>query len=289
MKILEALDINFKLTIAVIFIIVGALITTKLIRWLMDKSFSSASEIMQVDATRYKFIKNAVSFIIWIVVIGVIVSLIPQLKSLAVTLFAGAGILVAIIGFAAQAAFSNIISGVFIVMFKPFRVGDMIKVGSQSYGIVEDITLRHTVIKNFENKRIIIPNSIIGSETIVNDSISDQRICRWIQLGISYDSDLDLAIKIIQDACDANPRTIDDRTPEEIENGEPRTEVRVMNFGDSSIDLRAYAWMDDPLNAVKMASEILQEIKKQFDLQDIEIPFPHRTIVYKKDIPRKND
>ncbi|MDF1673679.1 MAG: mechanosensitive ion channel family protein, partial [Vicingaceae bacterium] len=254
-------------------------------RWLIDKSFVTASEKLNLDKTRYRFFKNAVSLIIWLIAIGGILSLTPKLKALAYTLFAGAGILVAVIGFAAQAAFSNIISGIFIVIFKPFRVGDMIKVGTLDYGIVEDITLRHTIINNFENKRIIVPNAVIGSETIVNDSIQDTKVCKFIEVGISYDSDVDLAIKIIQEEAKKHSKCIDVRTPNQKQNGENQVNVRLMNFGDFSVNLRAYVWSDDPEAVYQMQSDINRAIKKRFDSEGIEIPFPYRTIVYKNDLP----
>jgi small-conductance mechanosensitive channel len=210
---------------------------------------------------------------------------VPKLKALAITLFAGAGILVAIIGFAAQQAFSNIIGGIFIVIFKPFRVGDMIKVGSLPYGLVEDITLRHTVINNFENKRIIIPNSIISSENIINDSIEDSKIRRWIEVGISYDSDIDLAMRIIQEEALKHPDCIDVRTQEEKDAGIPQVLVRLISFGDFSINLRAYVWTSNPIQAPHMHYEINKNIKKRFDVEGVEIPFPYRTLVYKKDLP----
>ncbi|MBK6829965.1 MAG: mechanosensitive ion channel [Flavobacteriales bacterium] len=90
---------------------------------------------------------------------GAIIYSIPSFKHIAVTVFAGAGILVAIVGLAAQDAFSNIISGVFIVAFKP-SAGDQVSVAGHS-GVVEDITLRHTVIRTLENRRAIIPNGKI--------------------------------------------------------------------------------------------------------------------------------
>ena len=199
-------------------------------------------------------------------------------------LFAGAGIMMAILGFAAQQAFSNIISGIFIVIFKPFRVGDLIKVGSLEYGFVEDITLRHTVITNFQNKRIIIPNSIISAETIVNDTIEDTKVCRWIEIGISYDSDIDHATSIIQEEAIKHPRCIDVRTQKEKEKGVPQVIVRQISFGDFSINLRAFVWTKTSIEAYQMHSDLNQSIKKRFDKEGIEIPFPYRTIVYKKDL-----
>ncbi|MGB1103494.1 MAG: mechanosensitive ion channel family protein [Crocinitomicaceae bacterium] len=256
-------------------------------RWLITRSYNVASQKIKVDPTRYRFAKNALSLIIWLIALGSIASFIPELKSLAVTLFAGAGILVAIIGFAAQEAFSNIIGGIFIVIFKPFRVDDLIKVGDRDYGIVEDITLRHTVILNFENKRIVIPNSVISSETIINDSIEDQKVCRFIEVGNSYDSDLRKAIKILQEVSMAHPESIDNRTDEEKKEGVDQVVVRV-NFGDSSVNLKALVWTADPLAVWRMQSEINIVVKERFDGEGIEIPFPHRTLVFKNDLKTKS-
>ncbi len=274
---------DWKNVIVILAIIFSAFIITRINRWLFRKSFITASEKINIDPTRYKFFRNALSFLVWIIAIGAIIYTIPQFKAVAITLFAGAGIMVAIIGFAAQQAFSNIISGIFIVIFKPFRVDDMIKVGNLEYGLVEDITLRHTIIKNFENKRIIIPNSVISAETIINDNISDEEVCRWIEIGISYDSDIDLAIKIIQEEAEKHANNIDVRTKKEKSTEFPRVNVRLMSFGDSSINLRAYVWLKSALDGMQAHSDINYAIKKRFDNEGIEIPFPHRTIVYKNE------
>lgn len=278
---------DWSTLLIVLSIFIGTIIFTRTIRWLMNRSFISSSDKLKVDPTRYRFLKNATSMIIWIIALGAIISLIPELKALAYTLFAGAGILVAIVGFAAQQAFSNIISGIFIVLFRPFRVGDMIKVGTRDYGIVEDITLRHTVLNNFENKRIIIPNSVISSETIINDTISDSKVCRWVEVGISYDSDVDLAMKIIQEEAIKHPLCIDSRSAKDKKNGQDQIIVRLSSFGDFSVNLRAFVWTDHPVNAFQMHSDINRAIHKRFANEGIEIPFPYRTLVYKKDLENK--
>ncbi|MBC8465599.1 mechanosensitive ion channel family protein [bacterium] len=285
MESIKEFFIEWKIPIIIALILVGTFFLMRLFNWIINRSIDSASEKLKVDLTRYKFFKNAFSFIIWLIALGVIVSLIPALKTFAVMLFAGAGIMMAVLGFAAQHAFSNIISGIFIVIFKPFRVGDLIKVGSINYGIVEDITLRHTVIRNFENKRIIIPNAVISAETIVNDTIEDSRICRWIEIGISYDSDVDHAIRIIQKEAMKHPDCIDVRTTAEKEAGAPQVLVRQIAFGDFSINLRAFVWTHSSIQAWQMHSDLNRSIKKRFDAEGIEIPFPYRTIVYKKDLP----
>ena len=281
MNYLEGIIPHFTTLVTIAVILLVAIILSRAVRWFINKTLLSAPEKSRGDATKYKFFKNAATLIIWVVALGAIVLLIPKLKALAITLFAGAGIFIAILGLAAQEAFSNIIAGIFIVIFKPFRVGDMIKVGSSDYGIVDDITLRHTIIINFENKRIIIPNSVISSETITNDSIEDLKVCRWVEVGISYDSDIDLAIKIMQEEALAHPDQIDGRTPAQIRNGDPKVLVRFMSFGESSIDLRAYVWTNNPFKAIQLHSDLNLSIKKRFDKEGIEIPFPYRTIVYK--------
>ncbi len=285
MDFFKNLVIDWQTIITISLILVGAVILTRIVRWFINKSFITTSDKLNVDPTRYKFFRNAISFIIWLIALAAVISLVPKLKTLAITLFAGAGILVAIIGFAAQQAFSNIISGIFIILFKPFRVGDMIRVGSLDYGIVEDITLRHTVIINFENKRIIIPNSVISSETITNDSIDDIKVCRFVDMGISYDSDIDLATRIMQEEALKHSGCIDVRSEEQKKKGVPQVNVRLISFGDSSVNLRALVWTDNPFNANQMNSDLNKAIKKRFDSEGVEIPFPYRTLVYKKDVP----
>lgn len=252
---------------------------------MLNKGINEMSGRMNVDPTRYKFIKNALNFIVAFIAAILIIYTIPQLKALALTLFAGAGIILALITFAAQAAFSNIVNGVFLIVSKPFRVGDMIKVGHLDYGIVEDITLRHTIIRDFKNKSIIIPNGVIGSETVINDSIGDPKICRWVEVGISYDSDLEKAIRLIREVAEAYKECVDIRSKADKDAGVPKVVVRHIGFGDSSINLRAYVWINDPLKAIQTQSDLNIAIKKRFDEEGVEIPFPYRTIVYKKDLP----
>lgn len=285
MEFLNEIEVDWKTVIILLSIVAAAIIISRLIRWLIKKTFESPSDKLKNDPTRYRFFRNAASLIIWIIAIAAIVSLVPRLKHLAITLFAGAGIMVAILGFAAQQAFSNIINGIFIVVFKPFRVGDLIKVGALDYGVVEDITLRHTVIINFQNKRIIVPNSVVSAETIQNDTIEDTLVCRWIEFGISYDSDIEIATRIIQEEAAKHPNCIDARNSPDNKLDDHKVIVRLISFGDFSVNLRAYVWTEEPLRAMQMHSDINKAVKKRFDAEGIEIPFPYRTVVYKNDLP----
>lgn len=274
-----------KTIFLIIAILVGAVLTTRLFRYLILTVFKHGKHYENADITRIKFFRNAVSFIIWLLAFAAIIFLIPKLKALAVTLFAGAGILIALVGLAAQQAFSNIIGGIFIVMFKPFRVGDMISVANHDLGVVEDITLRHTVIQNFQGQRMIVPNATMSNETVTNYTIEDTMFCRWIEVGISYDSDVDLAMHIMAEEAEAHPHCVDKRSAEDLAKGEPRIRVRLVEFADFSVNLRALVWTNDPFVAYNMHSDINRAIKKRFDAEGIEIPFPYRTLVYKNDLP----
>lgn len=270
----------FKYVVVCILIVFGAIITSTILRKSLSLFIKRNSGSLKTDPTKYNFLKNALSFIIYTgAVIGIFYT-IPSLRSLGTTLFASAGIFAAILGFASQAAFSNIISGIFIVIFKPFRVDDIIEV-SGFVGEVEDITLRHTVIRDFENRRIIIPNSNISSENIKNSSITDSRINKRIVFGISYDSDIQLATKIIREEAEKHPNCLEWRSKKDIENGEPKVFIRLINFGDSSVNLRANVWAAGPIQAFEMECALNLSVKKRFDAEGIEIPFPHRTLVYK--------
>ncbi|MGB0525998.1 MAG: mechanosensitive ion channel family protein, partial [Flammeovirgaceae bacterium] len=230
--------------------------------------------------TNYNFLKNATSFIIFLMAILILMYTIPEFRALGTTLFAGAGILAAIIGFASQQAFSNIVGGVFIVMFKPFRVGDMIEVGTL-LGTVENINLRHTMIKDFQNKRIIIPNSTISAETIVNNHIEDERIRRRIELRVALDADIERAMEIIIDEIKKHPNYLDGRTPEEIEEDTPAVIVRVTLVGEYFINLMTYAWAENPGKAFEMHCDVNKSILIRFRQEGVEVPVPYRAIINK--------
>ncbi|MEZ5198844.1 MAG: mechanosensitive ion channel family protein [Bacteroidales bacterium] len=275
-----------------IVLILGTMLAATIITIVLRKSvnvfITKYSKVIKSDPTNFSFLKNAIPFIVFTIAIIFIFIKIPFLKSLGTALFAGAGIIAAIVGFASQKAFANIISGIFILMFKPFRVGDTLELSNTKKGIVEEITLRHTVIRDYENRRIIIPNSQISDDILVNSSIGDESIRKFIEFGISYDSDVDKAINIIQEEAQSHPFFMDNRTREEKQQNVPAVLVRMVGHGDFSINLRAYVWTSNNDQAFALQCDLLYTVKKRFDHEGIEIPFPYRTIVFKKDIEAKS-
>lgn len=275
-------NLDYILLIAITLIV--ALVLSLILRKLMGVIIKKYAKKLKADPTNFYFVRNSVGFIIFVIAIIFIFYKIPYLKSLGTALFAGAGILAVIIGFASQKAFSNIVSGVFILIFKPFKISDVIEFKDGQKGVVEEITLRHTLIKDYENRRIIIPNSVISEETIINSNIQDDKIKKHVVFSISYDSDIDKAINIIRDEGQKHPLTIDNRSKEDIANKEPVVTIRVISLSDFSVDLKAYIWSIGNDNAFTIKCDLLKSVKQRFDAEGVEIPFPYRTIVYKKDI-----
>lgn len=290
MEFIATYELAFKIILILAITIILARIVNGIYKKLVDRSAKEDDEHL----TTYKFIGNSISAIIYVVGFSFAIWNIPFLKPIAQSLVAGAGILAIAVGFASQQSLGNIISGFFIVLSKPYKINDRISFPDGLRGVVEDIGLRHTVIRNFENQRIIIPNSIISNQLLINSNFEESKICRFVDIGISYDSDIDLARKIMTEEIENHPLNIDNRSQQDIEKGDPKVGVKVTMLGDSSVNMRAWAWADSPQHAFLMHCDVLESIKKRFDKEGIVIPFPQRTISYlepeKKEEPsQKNE
>ncbi|WP_430933907.1 mechanosensitive ion channel family protein [Saccharicrinis sp. 156] len=267
-------------------VVLAALIINLILRRVIKLLTTKYAKRVSADATSFSFLKNSVGFIIFSVVIIYIIQYIPGLKNIGTALFAGAGIFAAIVGFAAQKAFGNIISGIFILIFRPFRVGDTVYIGNIYRGIVEEITLRHIVIRDYENRRIIIPNGIISEETIVNSSISDISIKKHIEFRIDFNSDIDKALEILKEEAEKHPLTVDARTAEQIEKGSPKVMVRIVTIEEYAYRLRAWVWAKDNDDAFIISCDLNYSIPKLFRENGISIPYPHQEVIIKKQLDK---
>ena len=278
--------------------LIGIIITAFVLKLIFDVIFllrlKHLNKIETIDEkrqkfTRVEFARKIVSTAIFLIAFISILFLIPGFKTFSISLLAGAGIAAIVIGFAAQKTLANFFSGISIAYFTPFRVGDKLKIG-EDLGDVEDINLRHTVIKTWDNRRIIIPNSTIAEKEVINFSIKDEKLLWTINMGISYDSNIDKAKKIMLEKAKKHPDII---TPE-IKNEKGKKEkkiprVRVTECGDFAVNLRLYFWVAKPGDAWTTGFDLIEQIKKEFDKQGIEIPFPYRTLVYKKDLEKEKE
>jgi small-conductance mechanosensitive channel len=235
----------------------------------------------RMDPTSYVFAKKIITALIYIVGFSFALDQIPELKIVGNSLLAGAGILSLVAGLASQQALSNIISGFLIVLFKPFKINDRITFKGTFTGIVEEINLRQVVIRDFENNRVIVPNSVISNEVVVNADLNETKVCKMIEIGIGYDSDIGKALKIMEEEILKHPLHIDNRTPEDLRNNVPEVISRVIALGNSSVMLKAWAYSENAANGFAMYCDLLRSIKERFDEEKIEIPYNYQNIVIK--------
>jgi len=189
---------------------------------------------------------------------------IPDFDNVFATILTGSGIAALGISLAAQQSLSNIISGVAISASKPFEVGDRIRlVNGNITGNVEDITLRHTVVRTFMNSRIIIPNSAINSDMIENSNIVEERASNFVDVTITYDSDMEKAMEIMAEVVGSHPNYVDTRGPEDM--AAPLVPVFVRGLSIYGPELRAFVWTSSISNNFVTCSEVRHKLKIALD------------------------
>lgn len=273
---------DFK-TVIIIGIIIALTICFALVfKYVSKKKINSLVRTKHIDPTSYVFATKLITAIIFIIGISFALIQIPEMKTLGHSLLAGAGILSLVAGLASQQALSNIMSGFLIVIFKPFKINDRITFNQTYTGTVEEINLRQVVLRDFENNRIVVPNSVISSNVIVNTNLNDTRICKMIELGIGYNSDIAQALKIMEEEVLKHPLHIDNRTEEDKENNVPEVIARVTALGNSSITIKVWAYSDNASNGFIMYCDLLRSIKERFDKENIEIPYNYQNVIIKE-------
>ncbi len=263
-------------SVKIVLIIIATLIVVKVIKKIMNRRLL----LKRMDVTQSNYIKYFLVGLVYFFGIIAILFSIPGLEKITTTLVASSGILAIVIGFASQEALSNVVSGILIAIFQPFKINDVIKL-KNIIGIVEDIDLRDTVIKTFNNQRVIIPNSVMNREVIENSTIYEKEICKFFEIGISYDSDIDKAKDIIREEALKHQLFFDNRTKKEKNDNVDPIKIKVVNLGNSSVDIRAWIWTKDFGQAFALGCDLNESVKKRFDNEGIEIPFPHTTVVMK--------
>lgn len=181
-------------------------------------------------------------------------------------LLGAAGILTVAIGFAAQTSASNLISGIFLIIERPFTVGDDVSIG-EIRGEVMSIDLLSTKIRTFNNLMVRVPNETMVKSSITNHSFFPIRRVDFL-IGVSYSADLKQVEEILRKVATDHPMCM----------MEPEPVFRFVGFGDSSMNLEFQVWTTIK-NIVPMRNDLFREIKSTFDKEGIEIPFPTRTLI----------
>ena len=245
--------------------IVGALAIFIIGRWIVKKISSFIEKLMKkggVDATLSAFILNMINILLMVVVVLAAVTELGVNTTSFIAILGAAGLA---IGLSLQGILGNIGSGVILILFRPFQVGDTISAAGET-GTVESITLFNTVLLTPDNKVILAPNSAIAAGNIVNFSKQEERRVDFV-FGIGYDDDLKLAKATLQEIIDADDRILKD----------PASFIGVGELGDSSVNFTVRVW-------VKAADywgvyfDTNEKVKLTFDEKGISMPYPQMDI-----------
>ncbi|MCD8356668.1 MAG: mechanosensitive ion channel family protein [Clostridia bacterium] len=266
----------FGRLVFIIIAIVVVLIAVKLVNKAFRHTIDTMSAVGNTSVTLISFIRYVVLTGIYFIGGVVIVSSIPGASDSLTAVLASGGIVAVIVGFAAQDTLGNVAGGVMILFFKPFVIGDFVRYTDVT-GTIEEITLRHTVIRTPENKRIIIPNGTINGGVLENANYGDKRICEFFNVGITYESDMEKAIEILRDEVMKQPLHVDVRTPENVAK-EPEVKVEVVELADSAVVIRAWLWAEDQASASALKFALNRSVKNRFDAEGIEFAYPHVTV-----------
>ncbi|MXO67007.1 mechanosensitive ion channel [Altererythrobacter endophyticus] len=241
--------------------------------WVVRRALSTLIEHdpnERIDRMTISFIQHLATFIMWIVLALLFTHVVPSLNKLTTSLLAGVSIVSVVIGLAAQSTLGNLVSGISLVIYKPFRRGDRLQLTTPTgleTGIVENLSLGYTVLRTFDNRRIVLSNGTIANQIMINLSSVDLRVMMTPTISIGYSSDIAKARAIVLELAHAH-----DDVAEVI--GCP-----VVNLGASSVDLSLRAWCADAATAKGAEFDLLEQIKTRFDEAGIEIPYAYQNVV----------
>lgn len=249
---------------------VGALIVLvvglRVAGWLGGLVRSIALKQENIDDTLGNFFGSMVR---WAVTAAVFIAVLQVFGVPATSFVAVLGALTLAIGLSLQGALGNIASGVMIMIFRPYKLGDYVEAAGAA-GTVKDINLFQTVLATPDNVQVMVPNSQAIDGVIKNYSgYSTRRVD--VTFGIDYGDDIDKAIGIIKSIVDADKRIMRD----------PEPFAKVVNLGDSSVDIATRNWVNAS-DYWDVKFDLTKQIKEAFDQQGISIPYPHQVEIVKE-------
>ena len=234
-------------------------------RWIAQGVVSAARRAMtrmKMEATLEKFLSNILNAALLIVVVITTIGAMGVQTTSLLAVLGAAGLA---IGLALQGSLSNFASGVLIVAFRPYKVGDFIEGGGVS-GTVEEVQIFTTVLKTADNKQIIVPNSQIMNGTITNFSAHDIRRVDLV-VGCGYDDDIDKVYSVLKGIVDNHPLILQDPAPG----------VDLNTLADSSVNFNVRPWCKSG-DYWTVYNEVTEQVKRKFDEKGLNIPFPQRDV-----------
>ena len=264
-KLLLKLDISAMVTKFIAYVpnLIAALILA-CVFWIILKL---TKRVLSTAMSKAKVPEEAGDIVIrfsgYVVVIVALLTIASQLGIRITSLIAGLGVAGLAISFAARDTVANVISGITILIDRPFKKGDWICVGDL-HASVTAIKLRTTVLTSFDNETIVVPNETLAKERIRNFTLTP-RIRVKIPIGIAYKENIQAAREVILATTKGDNRILDTPAPAVI----------VTGLGDSSVNLQLRFWIQDPLMQYSLQWDYTERCKVALDNAGIEIPFPH--------------
>jgi small conductance mechanosensitive channel len=234
-------------------------------RWLAKLIVRGLKRVMKKASMEEVLIGFLSSILNVVLLVVVVIAALEQLgvnTTSLLAVFAAAGLAV---GLALKDSLTNFASGVMLIIFKPFKVGDFVEAGGIS-GVVEVIRIFNTQLRTGDNREIIVPNSQIYGGIITNFSARDQRRIDLV-IGIGYEDNIKAAKQILEQIMQAEERILKDPAPV----------ILVSELGESSVDLAVRPWVASG-DYWNVRSDLLESIKHQFDAKGISIPYPQRDV-----------
>jgi small conductance mechanosensitive channel len=229
------------------------------------KGIRKAMQKRSYDESLQKFLFDLISWGLKILLILVVLSTVGIETTSFAAILAAAGLAV---GLALQGSLSNFAGGVLIMIFKPFKVGDLIEAQGEIGG-VKEISIFTTKLIGLSNKEIIIPNGILSNGNIVNyTSLGTRRVD--LVIGVSYDSDIKKTKTVLMDILEKHKLILKDPAPA----------VTVLELADSSVNFAVRPWCKSE-DYWTVYFEVMEEVKEQLDANGIEIPYPHQVEIRK--------
>ena len=248
---------------AILILIVGLFIANKTNRIICK----TGERYQNLDDTLFRFLGSLGKYIILAFVIIAVLNRFGVQTASIVALLGAASLAV---GLALQGTLTNLAAGVMLLIFRPYKVGDFIDAAG-CFGNVKEIDLFTTVMQTFDNKQIIIPNSQIWGQQIVNHSHHNVRGVD-MHFGVAYKEDTDKVRKVIDAVLASHPHILKDPLPF----------VEVETLNDSSVDFLVRPFCDGA-HYFDILYSVPEQIKKALDAEGIEIPFPHRKVIIEKE------
>lgn len=229
---------------------------------LFVRGVAAALRARDVDETLTKFLSSVLRMALLAMVI---IAALGQLGVKTTSFVAILGAATLAIGFALQESLGSLAAGVMLIFFRPFRVGDFVEAGGTT-GIVEEISIFHTVLRTPDNKRIVVPNNKMSADSITNYSANDTRRVDMV-FGCGYGDDLAEAKRVLAAIVAEDERVMD----------EPACDLFVLELGADSVNFALRPWVKKE-DYWGVWGDVHEQVKLRFDAAGLSIPYPQRDV-----------